>query len=125
MEDNKDNIGVELVRPEDVVIEQKSEFKPAQHLVDILMRGRRNMINMFDNLGFKGFNFVHPRYGYNVDFFAKKDIVVMIDYHGSNVMSVEILNEEEKEWFIESVEEHLGSEDAEFLTGKGDGKHGK
>lgn len=112
---DKNENKMELVKLEDVVVEQKGEFKPDNHVANILMRGRKNMVNMFDNLGFRGFEFVHPRYGYKVNFFAKGEIVAMIDYHGSNTMIVEILNEEEREWFMESVEEHLGLEEVEKL----------
>lgn len=122
---------IELVKSEDVVQEQKAEFKPGSHVTNILMRGRKNMANMFDNLGFKGFEFVHPRHGYMVNFFVKGDVVAMIDYHGSNSLVVEILNEEEREWFMESVGEHLGSEEVKMLRNmgklkeKGDIEHGK
>lgn len=117
--------GIELVKSEDIVMEQNGEFIPGKHVVSVLMRGRKNMVNMFDNLGFKGFEFVHPRNGYMVNFFAKGDIVVMIDYHGSNTLVIEVLNEEEREWFMESVEEQLGKEEAEKLKEKGDIEHGK
>jgi hypothetical protein len=109
---------VELVKAEDTLIEKKSEFKPDDHIVNILIHGRKNMINMFDNFGFKGFEFVHPRYGYNVNFFVKGDIVMMIDYHGSNALVVEVLNEEERDWFMESIVEHLGQEEADKLKEK-------
>lgn len=116
---------MKLVRPEDVVVEQRGEFMPDNHVVNILMRGHKNMVNMFDNLGFKGFEFVHPRYGYKVHFFAKENIVAMIDYHGSNTLNVEILNEDERDWFMESVEEYLGPDEANKLKEKGDDKHEK
>jgi hypothetical protein len=106
---------IELVRLEDVIVEKNGGFKPDNHLVSVLVRGRKNMANMFDSLGFRGFEFVHPRYGYNVNFFVKGGMAVMIDYHGSNTLVVEVLNEEEREWFMESVEEHLGLEEVEKL----------
>ena len=130
MEKSENNMGnnedkIKLVKPEDTIVEQKGEFKPDNHVVNILTRGRKSMANMLDNLGFKGFEFVHPRYGYNVNFFAKGDVVMMIDYHGSNTLVIEVLNKEEREWFMESVEEHLGQEEVEKLKEKGDAKHGK
>lgn len=121
----KSKNGIELVKSEDVVVEHSGEFSPDKHVESVLMRGRRNMKNMFDNLGFKGFEFVHPRNGYEVDFFVKGNMVVMIDYHGSNTLVVEVLNEEEREWFMESVEEHLGKEEVEKLKEKGDVENGK
>lgn len=120
---DRDNI--KLVRSEDVIVEQKGEFMPDDHVVNILMRGHKNMLNMFDNLGFKGFEFVHPRHGYKVHFFAKENIVAMIDYHGSNTLNIEILNKEERDWFFESVEEYLGPDEADKLRAKGDVKHEK
>lgn len=109
--DNK----MELVKLEDVIVEKNGEFKPDNSMASVLMRGRKSMANMFDNLGFRGFEFVHPRFGHKVIFFVKGDMVVMIDYHGANTLVVEVLNEEEREWFMESVEEHLGLEEIEKL----------
>lgn len=109
---------MELVRLEDVIVEKTGEVKPDNRVVSVLARGSKSMANMFDSLGFRGFEFVHPRYGYKVNFFVKGDIVVMIDYHGSNILVVEVLNEEEREWFMESVEEHLGLEELEKLKQK-------
>lgn len=123
MGNNKNKI--ELVKQEDTVIEQNREFIPDKYVASILMQGRKNMANIFDNWGFKRFEFVHPRNGYKVDFLAKGNIVVMIDYHGSNTLVVEVLNKEEREWFMESVEEHLGKEEVERLKEKGDVENGK
>ncbi len=110
---------IKLVDKEDVAVEKETienglhiiEFKPDDHVANILMRGHRNMANMFDNLGFKGFEFVHPRYGHKVNFFAKGDIVMMIDYHGLSTMVIEVMNEEETEWFMETIGEQLGPEE--------------
>ena len=114
---------MELIKTEDVAIEKEStenglhisEFKLEDQVAAILIRGRRSIVNMFDNLGFKGFEFVHPKYGHKVNFFLKGDMVFMIDYHGLSSLVIEVLNKEEREWFMESVEEHLGSEEMKNL----------
>lgn len=111
---------MDLVKIEDVVIEQnvmeqKGEFRPNDHIVDMIKQSRDHVEHMFNDMGFKGFVFVHHRYGHNVHYFAKTDVVIMIDCHGLNTLSVEVLNEEEREWFMESIEEHLGQEELEQL----------
>ena len=108
---------LELVKEEDVLVEQKkSEFEPQDYMINLLKSNRDNIAQKLKDMGFKRFLFIHPKYGYKVDYFVNPDMVIMIDYHNTNIMTVEVLNKEEKEWILESIEEQLGKEELSNMS---------
>lgn len=112
---------MELVKQEDVLTEQKNEFRPHDHIIDMLICVCDHMEEFLKGMGFKKFVFVHYKYGHDVNYFVKEDAVIMVDYHNSNTLIVDVLNKEEREWFVESVGRCLEPEETEHLYTIGNG----
>lgn len=114
-------LGIPLVKEEDVepgsgeeiyvenVISVKLCDDVSDKMLEVLAELYAQTVSWLKAQGFKNFLFAHPREYYEVDYFVKGNDIIIVDNH-QNALIVEVLGEEDANWFIESIKEELGDE---------------
>ena len=86
------------------------EFDVLQEVKETLSGAYTLVEQMLDAEGYKGYDFYHPRYGHGVVCFVKEGNAIILDYHGKNLLTMEVLPDEEAMRFIAKVKAVFGDD---------------
>lgn len=99
------------VQPEEATIpieevieeEEKNEFQVSNGLKVVLEDVFDLTTGGMEMHGFKRHVLVHPTKDYDVEYFVKGPNVIMVDYHGTNSVNIEILGRKETDLIISEL----------------------
>lgn len=86
------------------------EFEVSQDVKETLNGAYSLAEQMLDAEGYKGYDFYHPRYGHGIVCFVKEGSAIILDYHGKNLLTMEVLPDEEAMQFIAKVKSVFGED---------------
>lgn len=91
----------ETIHKEEIIEEEeKSEFKVSNGLKIVLDDVFDLTTGGMEMHGFKRHILVHPTMDYDVEYFVKGPNVIMVDYHETNSMNIEVLGRKEADMII-------------------------
>ncbi len=85
-----------------------NEFEVGEELRDLLKDIHDLTLGGMDVQGYRSYTAGHPKADYEVTYYVKGITVIMVDYHGTNTMTLQVLGRKETEWFINNVREAFG-----------------
>ena len=92
---------------EKIISEEKEEeindFQVNKNLTEILEDVFDLTTGGMEMHGFKNHALLHPRNDYEVAYFVKGPNVIMVDYHGTNSVKIEILGRNDAEAVINTI----------------------
>lgn len=101
----------ELAKEEETTIKEESESQLREDLKEVLEDIHDLALGGIDVHGFKSYAYVHPNQDYEVTYFVKGTDVIMVDYHGTNTLNVEVLGKKEAGVFLDTIKEAFGIEE--------------
>jgi hypothetical protein len=84
-------------------IEQKCDFRVSKGLTVVLEDVLDLTTGGMEMHGFKRHVHIHPRKGYEVEYFVKGSDVILADYHGTNSLKIEVLGRNEAKVIINEL----------------------
>lgn len=91
----------ETIPKEEIIVEEdKSEFQVSNGLKVVLEDVFDLTTGGMEMHGFKKYVLVHPTKDYDVEYFIKGPNVIMVDYHGTNFLNIEVLGRKEADMII-------------------------
>jgi hypothetical protein len=84
------------------------EFEISDELKELLSDIHTLAIGGMDVQGYKSYTAGHPVNDYEVIYYVKGITVIMVDYHGTNTLTVQVLGRKDTEWFINNVKDAFG-----------------
>lgn len=91
----------ETIPKEEIIVEEdKSEFQVSNGLKVVLEDVFDLTTGGMEMHGFKRHILVHPTRDYDVEYFIKGPNVIMVDYHGTNFLNIEVLGRKEADMII-------------------------
>lgn len=84
------------------------EFEVNEELKELFSDIHSLAIGGMDVQGYRSYIAEHPVHGYEVTYYIKGITVIMVDYHGTNALTVQVLGKKETEWFINNVKGAFG-----------------
>lgn len=99
-----------IVGNKETAIENKAikEFEVNEELKELFSDIHSLAIGGMDVQGYRSYTAEHPIHGYEVTYYIKGITVIMVDYHGTNTLTVQVLGRKETEWFINNVKDAFG-----------------
>lgn len=107
---------LELVRSDDMCEEGEDhttnieEFVVNRDIQSTLCEVYGLTIERLKNEGYKDFLLAHARYGRDVVHLAKGNTVMIADYRGANLLTLEVLPKNEVDQFVRNIKETFGPE---------------
>lgn len=111
---------MELVQEEDVIENIESICVEEDHIIDIeefivnndiqkTLNGAFGLaVEVLKKEGYENFMFVHSRYGHQVSHLVKGHTVIVAYYHGTNLITLEVLPKNEAEAIIKHIKKFSG-----------------
>lgn len=102
---------LELVKPDDICEEGEDhttnieEFVVSGDIQSTLCGVYDLTVERLKNEGYKDFLLAHPRYGRDVLHLVKGNTVMIADYRGANLLTLEVLPKDEVDQFIKNIKE--------------------
>ena len=89
---------------EEVIVEEEiNDFKVSKSLTGILEDVFDLTTGGMEMHGFKNHALMHPEKDYEVAYFVKGPNVIMVDYHGTNSVNIEVLGRNEADMIINTI----------------------
>lgn len=113
-EDVCEDVCEDVVNGHDVVtkdVTSVKEFKVNKELKEVLSDIRELAVGAMDVHGLKSYTLSYPGRDYEAAYFIKGKDVVMIDYHNTNTVKVEVLERKEADIIIGFIKEAFGEQE--------------
>lgn len=96
----------ETTIPKEEVIEEEiiNDFQVSKGLTTVLEDVFDLTTGGMEMHGFERHVLVHPTKDYDVEYFVKRPDVIMVDYHGTNSVKIEVLGRNEADMIISELD---------------------
>lgn len=92
-----------ILKEEAIVEEETNDFQVSNGLKTILEDVLDLTTGGIEMHGYKRHILVHPTKDYDVEYFVKGSNVIMVDYHGTNSVNIQILGRKETDMIISEL----------------------
>lgn len=94
----------ETIPKEEIIVEEEiNDFQVSNGLKVVLEDVFDLTTGGIEMHGFKKHVLVHPTKDYDVEYFIKGPNVIMVDYHGTNSLNIEVLGRKEADMIISEL----------------------
>lgn len=98
---------VQVVEPTESVI-LFNEHRVKSVIAEMLTSVYGTIAQLLETDGYKSYIAEHDRYGREVVYYVKGNVVIVVDYHETNTLIIDVLPEEEAADFIQAVKKEFG-----------------